>query len=97
MTLPTEHNVIQTPAERAAQEEFERADRRRRHLAEQRSEANPPDVRIRTWEKLHGLRLPSDPAHPILDVIAVSTRLTLAQVRDEQCARATRAAGVRPG
>lgn len=93
MTLPPAHHVIQTPAERAAQEDYERAERKRRQLAEQRSEANPPDARIRTWEKLHGLRLPSDPTHPILDVIAVSTRLTLAQVRDEQSARAARAAG----
>lgn len=97
MTLPPAHHVVQTPAERVAQEEYERAEGKRRQMAEQRSEANPPDVRIRTWEKLHGLRLPSDPTHPILDVIAVSTRLTLAQVRDEQCARAARTAEKRPG
>jgi len=40
------------------------------------------------WEKVHQLRLPSNPTHPILDVIAVSTRLTLAEVREEQRARA---------
>ena len=97
MTLPPAHHVVQTPAERVAQEEYERAERKRRQLAEQSSEANPPDARIRTWEKLHGLRLPSDPTHPILDVIAVSTRLTLAQVRDEQSARAARAAGKASG
>lgn len=97
MTLPPAHHTIQSPAERFAQEEHERAENKRRQLAEQRSEANPPDVRIRTWEKLHGLRLPSDPTHPILDVIAVGTRLTLAQVREEQCARAARAAGKAPG
>jgi hypothetical protein len=92
MALPPANHVVQTPADRSAQEEYERAERKRRQLAEQRSEANPPDVRIRAWERLHGLRLPSDPTHPILDVIAVSTRLTLAQVRDEQCARAARTA-----
>ena len=96
MTLPPAHHVVQTPAERVAQEEYERAEKKRRELAEQRSEANPPDARIRSWERLHGLRLPSDPTHPILDVIAVGTRLTLAQVRDEQCARAARAAGKGP-
>jgi hypothetical protein len=96
MALPPAHHVVQTPAERFAQEEYERAETKRRELAEQRSEANPPDARIRTWERLHGLRLPSDPAHPILDVIAVSTRLTLAQVRDEQCARAARSAAKGP-
>jgi hypothetical protein len=45
---------------------------------------------------VHELRLPSDPAHPILDVIAVSTRLTLAEVRDEQRTRAERAANRTP-
>jgi len=32
--------------------------------------------------------MPSDPMHPILDVIAIGTRLTLAQVREEQRTRA---------
>jgi hypothetical protein len=91
MTLPASHQLVQTPAERFAHEEHQREERKRRELAEQRSDANTPDVRIRAWEKLHGLRLPSDPEHPILDVIAVSTRLTLAQVREEQLARAARA------
>ena len=90
MTLPTAH--AQTLAERLAQQELEREERRQRELAEQRSDANPPAVRIRAWERLHALRLPSDPAHPVLDVIAISTRLTLAQVREEQDARAARAA-----
>jgi hypothetical protein len=77
---------------RSELEEEERANQRRRELAVQRSELNPPDVRIRAWEKLHGLHLPSDSAHPILDVIAVSTRLTLAEVQAEQRARASRRA-----
>ncbi|HLY53893.1 MAG TPA: hypothetical protein VKQ31_12830 [Steroidobacteraceae bacterium] len=92
MTLPIASQLVQTAADRLAQEEQERAERKRRDLAEQRSDANPPDVRIRAWEKLHGLRLPADPAHPILDVVAVGTRLTLAQVREEQGARAARSA-----
>ena len=80
------------PAERLAREEYERSEKRRQELAEQRSELNPPEVRIRTWERIHQLRMPSDPAHPILDVIAVSTRLTLEEVREEQRARAARGA-----
>jgi hypothetical protein len=71
-------------------EEEERAQQRRLDLAEQHSEFNPPAVRIRAWEKVHGLRLPSDLAHPILQVIAVGTRLTLEDVHAEQCARASR-------
>ena len=79
---------IKTHAERLALEEYERAQKRRVELAELRSDLNPPEVRIRTWEKVHGLRMPSDPMHPILDVIAIGTRLTLAQVREEQRTRA---------
>ncbi|HTC17059.1 MAG TPA: hypothetical protein VK695_14760 [Steroidobacteraceae bacterium] len=92
MTLPRTADLVKTPAERIAHEQHERAERRRLELAEQRSDLNPPDVRIRTWEKVHQLRLPSDPEHPILDVIAISTRLTLAEVQEEQRTRAARAA-----
>jgi hypothetical protein len=70
--------------------EEERATRKRADLGVQRSELNPPDVRIRAWEKVHGLQLPSESAHPILDVIAMGTRLTLADVQAEQRARAGR-------
>jgi hypothetical protein len=63
------------PAERLAREEHERSEKRRQDLAEQRSNLNSPEVRIRTWERVHQLRMPSDPAHPILDVIAVGTRM----------------------
>ena len=94
MTPPLKGDPIRTPAEHLAHEEYERAEKRRLDLAEQRSDLNPPDVRIRTWERIHALRLPSDPAHPILDVIAISTRLTLEEVREEQRARAARAANL---
>ena len=80
------------PAERLAREEYERSEKRRQELAQHRSELNPPEVRIRTWERIHQLRMPSDPAHPILDVIAISTRLTLEEVREEQRMRAARGA-----
>jgi hypothetical protein len=92
MTLSRTGDLVKNPLERLAHEETERAERRRQELAEQRSDLNPPDVRIRAWEKIHQLHLPSDPAHPILDVIAVSTRLTLAEVQEEQRTRAARAA-----
>ena len=91
MTLPRLGDLV-NPAERLAREEYERSEKRRQELAEQRSELNPPEVRIRTWERIHQLRMPSDPAHPILDVIAISTRLTLEEVREEQRMRAARGA-----
>jgi hypothetical protein len=87
---PTASDIVKDHRERLALEEREKADRRRLELAEQRSEQNSPEMRIRAWEKLHELRLPTDAEHPILDVIAVATRLTLEQVQEEQRARAAR-------
>jgi hypothetical protein len=80
--------IIRDHRARIALEERERAERRRLELAEQQSDLSSPETRIRTWEKVHELRLPTDPDHPILDVIAVATRLTIEQVREEQDARA---------
>ena len=96
MIPPHSADLIKTAAERLAHGEYARAEKRRQDLAEQRSAVNPPDVRIRTWEKVHQLRLPADPTHPILDVIAVGTRLTLAEVLQEQRNRAARATNDTP-
>lgn len=78
---------IRTHAERMADEAEVRLQERQHVLAQQHSSANPPDVRIRAWEKAHALRLPSDPEHPVLSAVAVSTGLTIAQVQEEQRAR----------
>lgn len=97
MTKPLTSDLVRSAAERLAYEEHERTEKRRLDLAEQRSDLNSPEVRIRTWERIHALRLPSDPAHPILDVIAIGTRLTLEEVREEQRTRAARATELSPG
>jgi hypothetical protein len=89
---PSATELIQSHRARIALQEAERVQQRREDLEAQHSDRNPPDVRIRMWEKLHGLRLPSDESHPILDVIAVGTRLSLDEVRDEQRARVARRA-----
>lgn len=81
---PIAHDFVKTSAERLAHEQHEREEQRRLELAEQRSDLNSPEIRIRMWEKIHGLRLPSDPEHPIVDVIAMSTRLTIEEVHREQ-------------
>ena len=94
--IPHTADLVRTAAERLAHEESERAEKRRHELAEQRSTLNAPDVRIRTWERVHQLRLPADPTHPILEVVAISTRLTLAEVLEEQRVRAARAANKTP-
>ena len=81
------NEILTAHRARLAVEEDERAQRRRIDLEEQSSQLNPPDVRIRKWEQLHGLRLPSDSTHPVLEIIADGTHLTLAEVRAEQLAR----------
>lgn len=84
---PSAHEAIAEHRARVLVEEHERARRRELQLADQRSSLNPPKARIQAWEKAHGLRLPADPKHPILKVIAVDTELSLKQVLEEQEAR----------
>jgi len=83
----TGREIIRAHRERIVLEEIERMRRRSLELAEQCSNLNPPDVRIRSWEKTHGLRLPFDSTHPILDVIAHDTELTRTDVEEEQRVR----------
>jgi hypothetical protein len=78
--------------QRRAQEENERADLKRVDQAEQCSGSNTADRRIRAWEKVHHLRMPSDPQHPALSAIAAATQLTLADIRNEQRLRSARCA-----
>ncbi|MDE2136665.1 MAG: hypothetical protein KGJ68_04465 [Gammaproteobacteria bacterium] len=84
--------LVRTHAERIAHEAEDRLQKRQMELAEQRSSDNSPDVRIRAWERVHALRLPSAPGHPVLRSIAISTGLTLAQVEEEQSVRRARRA-----
>jgi hypothetical protein len=83
-------DMVSTRAERLAVLDFERAEQRRQRQEEQRSEANTPEVRIRAWERLHGLTLPASPAHPILKNICKATGLARAEVLDVQVLRASR-------
>ena len=82
--------LVRTHAERMAHEAEERLQKRQLLLAEQSSTENPPEVRIRAWEKAHALCLPSDPGHPVLRSVAICTRLTIAQVQEEQSVRRAR-------
>lgn len=78
--------------QRRALEERERADTKRADVAEQCAASNSAALRIRAWEKVHQLRMPSDPRHPALGAIAVATQLTLADVQNEQQLRSARRA-----
>jgi hypothetical protein len=100
VSVPFAKNERFTPADellcdfrqRRAIEERERIDVRCAEQAEQRSAMNSADLRILAWEKVHQLRMPSDPQHPALEAIAAATQLTLADVQNEQCLRAARRA-----
>jgi len=89
---PADGEFVTDYRQRLALEEYERAEKKRLELADQRSTLNGPAARIRAWEKVHHLRLPSDPKHPVLEVIAIATQLTLDDVLEEQRARVARVA-----
>jgi hypothetical protein len=42
------------------------------------------EERIRIWERLHGLRLPSTSAHALVRVVATQTHLSVGEVQAEQ-------------
>ena len=80
-------DIIREHRARVAVEAADRVEKRRAEQAEQCESSSAPDRRIRVWEKVHGLRLPLDAAHPILAVVATETHLTVAEVQEEQRAR----------
>ncbi len=88
--------LIEDRNERLAREEYEREQTRTQRYEELRSEFNSTAVRIRAWEKLHGLRLPTSSIHPILRVIAAATGIPLADIRGEQQTRRDARAGQPP-
>jgi hypothetical protein len=77
---------------RRALEERERAELKHIDLETQCSPLNSADLRIRAWEKVHRLSIPSDPDHPVLVAIAAATQLTLVEVQNEQRLRSARRA-----
>ena len=76
-------------------ERLQAEERRHQRIAEQTSERNTPEARIRIWESVHGLRLPASPTHPVLTAVARATELTLEQVLEEQRQRAAHPAAPR--
>jgi hypothetical protein len=69
---------------RIALEESERLERKQQELLQQTSERSTPAERIRIWERRHGLTLPRDANHRLLDIVARQTELALDQIREEQ-------------
>lgn len=69
---------------RFERQQLEAAQRREQALHEQSSPANSAEQRVRIWERLHQVRMPKDPAHAILAVIAKQTSLQLIDVQEVQ-------------
>jgi hypothetical protein len=74
------------------QQERERAALRATELASQMSPVRAAEERIRIWERLHGLRLPSTSAHALVRVVATQTHLSVGEVQAEQRRRSSSAA-----
>ena len=85
--MNTTHEIFPDFRARAERAAREAAERREQALVDQRSPDNTHEARVRIWERLHQVRLPKDPAHPILALIAKQTGMKLAEVREVQSAR----------
>lgn len=78
------HDPLLDHRARIERAQMEAAERHALAFIEQRSPGNSPDVRVRTWERLHQVRLPKDPAHAVLRVVAQDTGMALAEVLEVQ-------------
>ena len=83
----TDVDIMRDHRARVAFEEETRIAKRVAAQAEQCESSTAPEARIRAWEKLHELRLPSDAGHPIVTIVALVTHLTIAEVWQVQQAR----------
>jgi hypothetical protein len=95
-SIPAPGELMADYRARLAHEQAQALEHRQQELAEQASALNTPAARIRIWERLHGLALPRDPTHRLLDVVAAATDLALEQVREEQRLRLAAAKGSAP-
>ncbi len=89
-------DLIVDTRRRIALEQAEAVERRQGELAEQTAMRNTPETRIRVWERLHGLVLPVKADHPLLEVVARNTDLTMEQIHEEQRQRSDAKTAPRP-
>lgn len=73
----------------AERRRLEAEQQRGQALLDQRAHDRTPVDHIRTWERLHQLQLPKDPAHAILAQVAQATGLRLSEVQEVQRQRAS--------
>lgn len=83
-----EHEHLIDHGARMAQIQDERRQRRERDLRDQRSTELTPVQRLRLWERLHHLRIPSRLQDSLAEVIARDTGLSVADVQAAQAERA---------
>lgn len=83
-----QHDPLLDHRARIERAQLEAAERRTQALSDQRSPDNSHDKRVRAWERLHQIRLPRDPGHHVLLVVARQTGMSLADVREVQRLRA---------
>jgi hypothetical protein len=72
----------------AERRRLEEEQRRTQARLDQRSLDNPPETRVRIWERLHQLRLPKNPSHGVLQQISQQTGLSLTEIQEVQKQRA---------
>lgn len=95
-TVYSEHDRVADRRLEIAAREAAEDERKREELFQQSAATNSAEMRIRIWERRHGLALPRDPDHPLLQRVARATGLSLADVQEEQRQRLSAAAERRP-
>jgi hypothetical protein len=78
------HDPLLDHRARLERDQYEAAERRTQAIQDQHAPGNSPDTRVRIWEKLHQLRLPKDPGHAVLRIVARQTGMSLADVQEVQ-------------
>jgi len=86
------HDPVLDHRARLERAQREASERRTQSIVDQRSPSNTPEARVRAWEKLHQVRLPKDPDHVVLVLVAQQTGMPLAEVQEVQRQRIAPAA-----
>lgn len=82
------HDPVLDHRARLERAQLEAAERRSQAIIDQRSPDSSPEVRVRVWERLHQVRLPKNPEHAVLLVIAEQTGMHLSEIHEVQRLRA---------
>lgn len=78
------HNPVLDHRARLERARRDAVERRDQALIDQRSPSLSAEMRVGIWERLHQVRLPKDPAHPIFAMVAEETGLGLPEIFEVQ-------------